>query len=162
MASVVMQKPAAQELLRQLEQPLLPKLDQCALRQLCNTAWSCSKLKHTQTLLFSSCKTRFIMQQKAQVEQPQDVSNVLWAAANSRYAMSPEQVQQVVGLLMMPRLLQRANPQEVSNTIWAVATMGQQLEPMQPSCSRCLNVCSASWSMPHHKLCPTPSGLWQP
>eukprot|EP00775_Hariotina_reticulata_P012842 gene12842-12969_t len=46
---------AVQQLFGQLEQLLLPQLDQCELRQLSNTAWSCSKLWYSDSELFSSC-----------------------------------------------------------------------------------------------------------
>eukprot|EP00775_Hariotina_reticulata_P001968 gene1967-biopygen3470 len=121
-------RPAVRQLLGQLEHLLLPQLDQCGLRALSNTAWSCSTLQHTDTALFSSCMARF-MQQVDHVDQPQAISIVLWAAANSSYVLNEQQVHQLVAVLTRPGVLQEAKPQAVSNTLWAVATMGQRLEP---------------------------------
>eukprot|EP00775_Hariotina_reticulata_P000136 gene136-biopygen324 len=121
---------AVQQLLVLLEQLLLPLLGQCGLRELSNTAWSCSKLQHTDTALFSSCVTRY-MHQAEHVDQPQSVSNVLWAAAKSHFLLDEQQVQQLVAVFTRPNMLQQATPQNVSNTLWAVAKMGQQLDQQQ-------------------------------
>jgi hypothetical protein len=130
MKLVARQRPAAMELLGQLDQLLLPKLDQCGVRQLSNTAWSCSKLSYTNTQLFAGCMVCFLQQAEHQ-QQPQGFSNVLWAAANSRYPLHQRQLQQLIALLTRSNILQHTKPQEVSNTLWAVAKMGQQLEQQQ-------------------------------
>eukprot|EP00775_Hariotina_reticulata_P001164 gene1164-biopygen2360 len=121
---------AVQQLLVLLEQLLLPLLNQCGLRALSNTAWACSKLQHTNTALFSSCVARY-MQQAEHVDQPQSVSNVLWAAAKSHFLLDEQQVQQLLAVFTRPNILQQVKPQDVSNMLWAVAKMAQQLDQQQ-------------------------------
>jgi hypothetical protein len=122
------QQPAAvQQLLSELHHLAVQLQQQCVARQLANITWSCGKLccPDTAKLLLPL----FLRASTLQQAEPQNVSNVLWAAATLQLQPTGAELQQL--LWRFTAVLADATPQEVSNTLWAVATMGQQVPPQQ-------------------------------
>mgnify|MGYP001807604013 CR=1 FL=1 len=104
------QQPAAvQQLLSQLHQLATQLQQQCGPRELANIMWACGRLHDAGT--FIGLLPVFLQPSKLQQAKPQEVSNVLLAAATLQQFM---------------KVLPQAHPQNVSNILWAVASMQQQ------------------------------------
>jgi hypothetical protein len=101
----------------------------CEARQLANIIWSCAYLGGRDTA--AELLPVFLQSDKLQAADPQEVSNVLWAAATLQLQLTDEQLQQMLQHFSSRQVLQQAKPQAVSNTLWAVATMQQQVPPQQ-------------------------------
>jgi hypothetical protein len=116
-----------QQLLSEMHQLAVQLQQQCDARGLANIIWSCGKLSSpvtAQLLLPLFLHTSTLQQAK-----PQEVANVLWAAATLQLHLSSAELQQLLDRL--EAVLSGAKPQDVSNTLWVVATMGQQVPTLQ-------------------------------
>ena len=114
-----------QQLLSELHELAVRLQQQCGARELANIIHSCSKLSSPDTakLLLPV----FLQTSTLQHAKPQEVSNVVWAAATLQLQLTAVQLQQLLG--SFAAVLADAKPQGVSNTLWAVATMGLQVPP---------------------------------
>ena len=126
---------AQQQTASTVQQPLLSELhqlsvrlqQQCEARQLSNIIWSCGRLCSPATgqlllpVFLHACSVRQPV--------PQDVSNVLWAAADLQLQLTADELQQLI--TFFAAVLPDASLQAVSNTLWAVASKGQQVPPPQ-------------------------------
>ena len=122
------QQPAAvQILLSELHQLAVRLQQHCEARQLANIIHSCSKLCMPDTAKLMV--PLFLQASALQHAKPQEVSNVLWAAATLQLKLTAVELRQLLGKLVA--VLAEMNSQEVSNTVWAVAKMGQKVPRQQ-------------------------------
>jgi hypothetical protein len=120
------QPAVVQELLCELHSLAEQLQQECGARELANIIWSCGRLSSADTA--SMLLPVFLQDRNLRRAQPQEVSNVLWAAATLKLQLPLQQLQQV--LQRFQEVLPLAKLQEVSNTLWAAATMQQQV-PLQ-------------------------------
>jgi hypothetical protein len=113
------------ELLSQLRQLAQRMQQQCGATELANIIWSCSTLSSRDTA--AELLPVFLQSDKLQDAKPQEVSNVLWAAATLPLQLTDEQLQQLLDRFQ--QLLSRLNSQDVSNTLLACAKL--QFAPLQ-------------------------------
>ena len=116
-----------QQLLSELHQLSVRLQQQCGARELANIIWSCGHLSSPATAKL--LLPHFLQASNLQQAVPQEVSNVLWAAADLQLHLTTGQLQQLLGRFVA--VVRAAKPQEVANTLWAVATMGQQMPVQQ-------------------------------
>jgi hypothetical protein len=96
---------------------------QCQVRELANIICACACLSNADTA--SMLLPVFLQDRNLQRAQPQEVCNVLWAAATLKLQLKSQQLQQM--LQRFQSVLPLATTQAMSNTLWAVATMQQQV-----------------------------------
>ena len=123
------QRPSAtaQQLLSELHRVAVRVQRQCGARELSNIIWSCGRLSSPATV--QQLLPVFLQACSVRQPVPQDVANVLWAAANLQLQLTAAELQQLLG--RCAAVLPDAAPQALSNTLWAVAAMGQQVPQQQ-------------------------------
>ena len=129
--AAAIQQPAAstmqQLLLSELHQVSVRLQQQCGARELSNVIWACGRLSSPATV--QQLLPVFLQACSVRQPVPQDVANVLWAAANLQLQLTAAELQQLLG--RCAAVLPDAAPQALSNTLWAVAAMGQQVPQQQ-------------------------------
>jgi hypothetical protein len=109
------QPAAVQQLLLQLRQLVAQLQQQCGVRALATIMWACGRLCDVDT--YTMLLPVFLRPSSLQQANPQDISDVLLAAATLQLQPTGEQLQ-----LLMQRsieVLLHASPQAVSNKAWA-------------------------------------------
>jgi hypothetical protein len=128
-AAAAPQHTALQELLQLLDQLLQERMQDLSTRQLASIIHFCYYISRPASM--RQLLLLFLQPGTLAAANPQDIANVLWAAAKAGTKLSDRQVHKAMQRLCEQLEDASCGPQTVSNSLWAVAEMGLQLPHTQ-------------------------------